>query len=161
VGEHVQNKMAAGQSEGITSENQNSFAVLSNVHIAYLASKMGIHFDSLSFEKIDILKDLENARMKLNKHNSIVTELVMNMEDENLPLNEQNVLEWGTDDSEEEPYVLTASIRKSKPSKKYKRKTRASKNQPVDGSMHSKGGESKVSPRFNLRDRNTIKKVIK
>lgn len=56
------------ENEGIILENQNSFAVLNNIHIASLASKMGVHADSLSFERIDVLKDLENARMKLNDH---------------------------------------------------------------------------------------------
>ena len=142
-------------------ENQNSFAVLTNVHIAPLASKMGIHSDSLSFEKIDVLRDLENARMKLNDNTSVTNESASNLEDEDLPSEEHNILDWGTDDSEEEPQVLPASIMKSRSSKKKKRKTRASKNQPADDSLHSKGGESKVSSRFNLKDRNTIKKVYK
>ena len=122
---------------------------------------MGIHSDSLPFEKIDVLRDLENARMKLNDNTSVTNESASNLEDEDLPSEEHNILDWGTDDSEEEPQVLPASIMKSRPSKKKKRKTRASKNQPADDSLRSKGGESKVSPRFNLRDRNTIKKVYK
>jgi hypothetical protein len=62
-----------------------------------------------------------------------------------------------TEDSEEESYVLTASIRKSRSSKKNKRKTRGGKNQPSADSVHSKGDESKVSPRFNLRERKPLK----
>jgi hypothetical protein len=76
-------------------------------------------------------------------------------------LEDENILEWGTDESEEEPLKLTASIRKSRSSKKYKRKTKNCKNQPLDGSAKKKRVESMASPRFNLRDRRTIKKVIK
>ena len=57
--------------------------------------------------------------------------------------------------------IVINSVRKSRSSKKYKRKTRAIRNPPLEESVNSKGGKSKVSPRFNLRDRNTIKKVIK
>lgn len=54
------------------------------------------------------------------------------------------------------------SARKSKSSKKkYKKKSRVNKNQPSVGSDASVGDVSKVSPRFNPRDRKTIKKVIK
>jgi len=53
-------------------------------------------------------------------------------------------------------------FRKSKSSKKkYKKKSRVNKNQPSVGSDASVGDVSKVSPRFNPRDRKTIKKVIK
>lgn len=79
---------------------------------------MGVHSDSLSFEKIDVLRDLENAMMKLNDQNIITNESMDNLEDLNLPLEEQNVLDWGTDDSEVEPFVPTTSSRKRRSSKK-------------------------------------------
>ncbi|CAD6335511.1 unnamed protein product [Miscanthus lutarioriparius] len=81
-------------------------------------------------QKIDVLKDLENARMKLNEHssNSVVQDI--GMEDEVLPLEDQNVLEWGSEESEDEPCVVIASTRKSRSSKKYKRKARATKAHP-------------------------------
>lgn len=104
MGEQIQDRMATGlEHEGIIPENQNSFAVLTNIHIASLASKMGIHSDSLSFDKIDVLRNLENARMKLNNNTSGTNESVSNLEDEDLPSEEHNILDWGTDDSEEEP----------------------------------------------------------
>lgn len=38
------NKMSTGlDTEGMDTENQNSFAVLSNIHIVSLASKMGVN----------------------------------------------------------------------------------------------------------------------
>jgi hypothetical protein len=149
------------ETEGNSSLQQNSFAVISNPHIISLASMMGISSDSIFFEKIDLLKDLENARMKLNDHATVVVEQPVNLEGDTLPLNDHNVLDWGYEESEEEPMIVINSIRKSRSSKKYKRKTRAIRNPPLEESVNSKGGKSKVSPRFNLRDRNTIKKVIK
>jgi len=150
------------EDKGNCSSDQNSFAVLSNTSIVSLAINMGMHSESLTFEKIDLLKDLENARMKLNEHSNATSRHIDNLEDENLPLEDQPLLEWGFDESEEEPCFVTVSARKSRSSKKkYKRKARVSKSQPLAGLDNSVGVESKVSPRFNLRDRKTIKKVIK
>lgn len=163
VGDQAQNKMAADLEErGNCSSNQNSFAVLNNTNIVSLANMMGIHSESLSFEKIDLLKDLENARMKLNEHSNVVSEQTDNMEGDNLPLEDQSLLEWGSNESEDEPCFVVVSAKKSRSSKKKnKRKARASKKQPLAGLDNSVGVESKVSPRFNLRDRKTIKKVIR
>jgi hypothetical protein len=147
------------EDEGTLAIHQNSFAVLSNTHIIDLAVKMRVQFESMSFEKIDLLKDLKNARMKLNEHSNAPVDQVINLEENNLPLEDQNILEWGSEESEEEPLVLIASVRKSRSSKKGKKKTRVTKKHPIDVSVDSKGDKSKVSPRFNLRDRNTIKKV--
>jgi hypothetical protein len=148
------------EDEGTLIIHQNSFAVLSNSHIIDLATKMGVQSESMSFEKIDLLKDLENARMKLVEHSSAPENQVINLEESNLPLEDQNTLDWGSDESEEEPLVLIASVRKSRSSKKGKKKVRASKKHPADVSVGTKGDKSKVSPRFNLRDRNTIKKIF-
>jgi hypothetical protein len=143
-----------------SSSNKNSFAVLSNIHIIHIATKMGVQSESLSFEKLDLLKDLENARMKLNEHDNILVDQSNSLEVVILPLEDQNVLDWGTEESEGEPCVLVSSVRKSRSSKKIK-KSRAVRKQPVDASICSEGDKSKVSPRFNLRNRNTIKKVYK
>jgi hypothetical protein len=35
---------------------------------------MGIHSESITFEKIDVLKDMETARMKLNEYSNVVEE---------------------------------------------------------------------------------------
>jgi hypothetical protein len=147
--------------EGNSSLQQNSFAVLANSQIVSLANQMGIDSDSISFEKIDLLKDLENARMKLNEQSSVTVDHAVNLEDEMLPLNDHNVLDWGSEDSEEEPLILVNSVRKSRSSRKAKRKTRVLRNPPFEDSVNSDGGKSKISPRFNLRDRKTIKKVYK
>ena len=163
VGDQAHNKMTTNlEDKGNCSSDQNSFAVLSNTSIVSLAINMGMHSESLTFEKIDLLKDLENARMKLNEHSNATSRHIDNLEDENLPLEDQPLLEWGFDESEEEPCFVTVSARKSRSSKKkYKRKARVSKSQPLASLDNSVGVESKVSPRFNLRDRKTIKKVIK
>jgi len=147
------------EDEGTLAIHQNSFVVLSNPLIIDLATKMVVQSESMSFEKIDFLKDLENARMKLNEHSSAPVDQVINLEEDNLPLEDQNILEWGSEESEEEPLVLIASVRKSRSSKKGKKKTRVTKKHPTDVSVGSKEDESKVSPRFNLRDRNATKKV--
>jgi hypothetical protein len=163
VGDQAQNKMAADLEErGNCSSNQNSFAVLNNTNIVSLANMMGIHSESLYFEKIDLLKDLENARMKLNEHSNAVSEQTDNMEGDNLPLEDQSLLEWGSNESEDEPCFVVVSAKKSRSSKKKnKRKARDSKKQPLAGLDNSVGVEFKVSPRFNLRDRKIIKKVIR
>jgi hypothetical protein len=123
---------------------------------------MGIDSDSISFEKIDLLKDLENARMKLNEQSSVIVDQGVNLEEEMLPLSDHNVLDWESEDSEEEPLILVNSVRKSRSSKKKaKRKTKGLRNPPFEDPVNSDGGKSKVSPRFNLRDRKTIKKVFK
>jgi hypothetical protein len=148
--------------EGNSFLQQNSFVVLANPQIVSLANKMGIDSDSISFEKINLLKDLENVRMRLNDQSMVTVNQADNLEDEMLPLNDHNVLDWGSVDSEEEPIIVVNSVRKSRSlKKKAKRKARVIKNPPFEDSVNPKGGKSKVSPRFNLRDRKTTKKVCK
>jgi len=147
IGEQAPSKnLQEMEVEGILSIHQNSFAVLSNHHISDLATKMGIQSESISFEKNDILKDLENARMKLIEHSNGPIDQKSNLEEENLPLEDQNILEWGSEDSEEEPLVLISSVRKSRSSKKGKKNSRTNKKHPLDVSVVSKGDKSKVSP---------------
>jgi hypothetical protein len=72
MGEQVTSKNLQDMvDEGTLAIHQNSFAVLSNTHIIDLATKMGVQSESMSFEKNDLLKDLENARMKLNEHSNV------------------------------------------------------------------------------------------
>lgn len=84
-----------------------------------------------------------------------------NLEEEILPLEDQNVLDWGTKDSKEDSCVVIPSSRKNRSSKKCKRKGRRNKDHPAVGPSKYVGDEPKVSPRFNLWDRTTIKKVYK
>jgi hypothetical protein len=147
--------------EGTLSSHKNSFAVLFNTHIIDLATKMGIHYESLSFEKIDLLKDLENARMKLNEHANVPANQNNSLEEETFSLEDQNVLDWGTEESKEEPCILNSSVRKSRSPKKYKKKSRVVRKHPLDTSVCSEGDKSKVSSRSNLRDRDKIKRVFK
>jgi hypothetical protein len=121
MGEQASSKnLQVMEDEGTLIIHQNSFAVLSNSHIIDLAAKMGVQSESMSFEKIDLLKDLENARMKLNEHSSAPENQVINLEEINLPLEDQNILEWGSDESEEEPcngtvQIIRAQVQKQSP----------------------------------------------
>jgi len=161
MGGQAQNKVGLDiETEGNSPLNQNSFAVLANPHIINLAQKMGIHSESITFEKIDVLKDLETTRMKLNEYSNVVEKQSKTLEEVTFPLEDQNVLEWGSDESEEEPYIIP-SVRKSRSFKKFRKKSRAIRNYPLEVSDNLDGDKSKASPRFNLRDRNTIKKLIK
>jgi len=90
------------EKECIIATHSNSFAVLSNQRISDLASKMGIHTHSISSEKNNMLKDLENARIGMvNKSKGSVDQSKC-LEEENLPLKDQNILEWQSDSSDEE-----------------------------------------------------------
>lgn len=54
----IRNKGLKEQSvEGNHITNQNSFPVLNHSNFIELAMNMGIHSDSITFEKIDVLKD--------------------------------------------------------------------------------------------------------
>jgi hypothetical protein len=54
--------------------------------------------------------------MRLNEQSS--ADQSINLEEVNLPLEEQNILEWWSEESDEEPIVLIPSVRKSRSSKK-------------------------------------------
>jgi hypothetical protein len=80
----------------------------------------------------------------------------------NLPLKDQNILEWQSKSSDEEHLTVIDSVRKNKSGKKgKKKKSSTNKKHPLDISGKLKGDKSKVSRRLNLKDRNTIKKVVK
>jgi hypothetical protein len=152
--------------EGNMSITKNSFAVLDSSKLIDIAGNMGIDRGVLSFDNIDMLRDLEIARAALN--NPVIP---MNMEssenlEENSPFSENNIGGWQTDESESEVCPIASSIKKKRKGK-YNKKTnnaqqsRGKENQPVDGVSTSTRDKSMVSPRFNLRDRKTIKKVYK
>lgn len=79
------------------------FAVLDNQH-------RGFTLILSPMKKIDVLKDLENARMKLSEHTIVESTQGDAMEEGNLPLENQNILEWASDESEEEPCDIVASM---------------------------------------------------
>jgi hypothetical protein len=57
MGDQVPSKILQDmEPEGTLTVHQNSFAVLSNPQIIDLATKIGVHSESVSFEKIDLLK---------------------------------------------------------------------------------------------------------
>jgi len=53
--------------EGNSFSSQNSFAVLDNNDIIIKAGKLGIDSQNLSYEKIDLLRELEKARAGLKE----------------------------------------------------------------------------------------------
>ena len=53
--------------EGNSFSSQNSLAVLDNNDIIIKASKLGIDSQNLSYEKIDLLRELEKARAGLKE----------------------------------------------------------------------------------------------
>ena len=131
-----------------------------------IARKMGINQDELSFDNIDMLSDLEVARAALN--NPVVTVNIESNEtlEEIPPCSENNIKGWQTEESESEVCLIASSIKKKRKGKTSKKKNNlqhsgGKENQPVDGISTSTRDKSMVSPRFNLRDRNTIKRVIK
>jgi hypothetical protein len=86
MGGQAQNKVGLDiETEGNSPLNQNSFAVLANPHIINLAQKMGIHSESITFEKIDVLKDLETTRMKLNEYSNVVEKQSKTLEEVAFP----------------------------------------------------------------------------
>jgi hypothetical protein len=131
-----------------------------------IAVKMGIDQAGLSFDNINILKDLEVARAVLNNPMSTVT-LDTNVELEEIPPLSEKITEgWQTEESEAEVCPVASSLKKKKKTKTIIRKSnlqqkRGKEVQPGNGSSTSDGDKSMVSPRFNLRDRQKIKKVIK
>jgi hypothetical protein len=62
--------------EGTNLSSHNSFAALDNDDIYLRAIEMGINASSLSFEKIDCLKDLEIARHNINMKKDTATSTV-------------------------------------------------------------------------------------
>jgi hypothetical protein len=144
---------------------KNSFEVLDSSNLIDIAGKMGIDRGVLSFDNIDMLRDLEIARAALN--NLVIP---VNMEssqnlEENPPFSENNIEGWQTDESESEVCPIASSIKKKRKGKYNKKKnnaqqSRGKENQLVDGVSTSTRDKSMVSPRFNLRDRKTIKKSL-
>jgi hypothetical protein len=100
--------------EGNMSITKNSFAVLDSSKLIDIAGNMGIDRGVLSFDNIDMLRDLEIARAALN--NPVIP---MNMEssenlEENSPFSENNIGGWQTDESESEVCPIASSIKKKK-----------------------------------------------
>ena len=98
--------------EGITINSSNSFSILGHDDIIDKGIHMGVNLGSCDYESIDMLKDLENARLALHeKMKATVTSDSNTDKGMNLSQNEHeddiNLLDWMEEGkSEEEDFVL-------------------------------------------------------
>jgi hypothetical protein len=105
-------KAEISKDEGNNLLSKNSFAVLASENLINIAVKMGIDQAGLSFDSINILKDLEAARAALNNPMSTVT-LDTNVELEEIPpLSEEITESWQTEESEAEVCPVASSLKK-------------------------------------------------
>jgi hypothetical protein len=93
--------------EGMEVPTNNSFSVLSNDTISVLAADMGVKISLDNFDTVDIMKDLEMARLALDKAKCVkcVKPPVPVIEEchiDEVEVNEGPLLEWLDDDSEAE-----------------------------------------------------------
>jgi hypothetical protein len=92
----------------------NSFSILSNDKISAIPADMGVKISLDNLDIVDIMKDLELARLALDTvkcvkpHVPIIEEYPVNeVEASDVPL-----LEWLDDDSEVEQFILVQSSKK-------------------------------------------------
>lgn len=147
LGGQVKKKLAVirehTSTEGNSISSENSFAVASTDSEIHLAEKNALNKPG----------SLENAAPEV--------------QDEIPPLNSLNLMSWQTEESEEEVCSVIKSTRKKKKRKSARNannkrcQVRDQETQPAVGTPDSEGEESKVRPRFNLRDRRPIKKLHK
>jgi hypothetical protein len=102
--------------EGMTLPTKNSFSILSNDEIVVLAADMGVTISIENFHIVDIMKDLESARLALDKTKSArppeqIEEVEPNVE---IDSNDVPLLEWLDDDFEGEQFILVQSRKKRK-----------------------------------------------
>jgi hypothetical protein len=94
--------------EGNHLKLKNSFAVLSNNELIVRAGKMGVETSRIDMEKIELIKDLENARANME---NIMEDTHESSEIENmipLPLEEMKYIEWKSDSSDEEGFRVAS-----------------------------------------------------
>jgi hypothetical protein len=107
---NIQRTMEASKKrtlEGMEVPTNNSFSVLSNDTISVLAADMGVKISLDNFDTVDIMKDLEMARLALDKAKCVkcVKPPVPVIEEchiDEVEVNEGPLLEWLDDDSEAE-----------------------------------------------------------
>jgi hypothetical protein len=100
--------------EGMELPINNSFSILSNDKISAIPADMGVKISLDNLDIVDIMKDLEMARLALDTvkcvkpHVPIIEEYPVNeVEASDVPL-----LEWLDDDSEVEQFILVQSSKK-------------------------------------------------
>ena len=103
--------------EGNSFSSQNSLAVLDNNDIIIKAGKLGIDSHNLSYEKIDMLRELEKARAGLLEKKKESVEILEADNRTSLPSEEMRFLEWQSENSKGDGFQLVSN-RKAKRKKK-------------------------------------------
>ena len=118
---------------------------------------MGIDSQNLSFEKIDLLRELERARAGLVDKKDKETLNVSTDDQSSLPSEEMKLLEWHEDISEEEGFQVV-SHRKSRKKRRSiisrpKKKVGRCDPPPPEGENIPDKGIHKISSGYNLREK--------
>ena len=96
--------MALENLEGNSLSSNNSFAVLENIDITIKAVKLGIDSQSLTYERIDMLKELEKARAGLIEKKDVNNDSINSLGMTSLPSEEMKLLEWYSENSDEDGF---------------------------------------------------------
>ena len=109
ITEKAEVPLAKKNLEGNSFSSQNSLAVLDNNDIIIKAGKLGIDSQNLSYEKIDLLRELEKARAGLKEKQTTSEVIVECVENTSLPSEELKFLEWHSEKSDDEGFQLVSS----------------------------------------------------
>jgi len=117
IAEKAEVHLARKNLEGNSLSSKNSFAVLDNNDIIIKAGKLGIDSHNLSYEKIDMLRELEKARAGLLEKKKESVEILEADNMTSLPSEEMRFLEWQSENSEGDGFQLVSN-RKAKRKKR-------------------------------------------
>jgi len=117
IAEKAEAHLALKNLEGNSLSSNNSFAVLENIDITIKAGKLGIDSQSLTYERIDMLKELEKARAGLIEKKDVNNDSINSLGMTSLPSEEMKLLEWYSENSDEDGFQLVSS-RKSRKKKR-------------------------------------------
>ena len=161
IAEKAESHLALKNLEGNSLSSNNSFAVLENIDITIKAGKLGIDSQSLTYERIDMLKELEKARAGLIEKKDVNNDSINSLGMTSLPSEEMKLLEWYSENSDEDGFQLVSS-RKSRKKKKSllprpKKKAGSVFPPPTEGETTLAEGKSKTSSGYNLREKRVPK----
>ena len=106
--------------EGTSTNFSNSFSILDDDIIMSKGAQMGVHMDATDFESINMLKDLEIARLSLQEKTRLSTSSELNTEKEvdshqEIQDSEQILLKWLVEEkSEDDDFTLVTPKRHRK-----------------------------------------------
>jgi len=157
IAEKAEAHLALKNLEGNSLSSNNSFAVLENIDITIKAGKLGIDSQSLTYERIDMLKELEKVRAGLIEKKDVNNDSINSLGMTSLPSEEMKLLEWYSENSDEDGFQLVSS-RKSRKKKKSllprpKKKAGSVFPPPTEGETTVAEGKSKTSSGYNLREK--------